>query len=194
MTGFAYLFTQVAALAALSALVGLLVGRHLLPRRRSSARPPAPQEAPTSDVGTSRSSGLTPAHGLDTDYLEPALSKLERRLRASEAEVDDLRRAVAQVSDHKDAEMGRIEVGAIRALDSVISTHQQQLNELQSQLETATRTAREQEERFEAERLLAERLRTVISARDERITELSNQLSTKGSATANGHRDDSGTD
>ena len=58
----------------------------------------------------------------------------------------------------------------------------------------STGPAREQEERFEAERLLAERLRTVISARDERIAELSNQLSGKGSAVANGHREDAGQD
>ncbi|MFN8081488.1 MAG: hypothetical protein U0Q19_18185 [Kineosporiaceae bacterium] len=192
MTGFAYLFTQVAALAAVSALVGLLVGRYLLPRHPGSVTVhPGGSPTPAAGIPTSPP---TPAHGLDSDDLEPALSKLERRLRTSEAQVDDLRRAVAQVSDHKDAEMGRIEVGAIRALDSVISTHQQQLNELQSQLNLATRTAREQEERFEAERLLAERLRTVISARDERIAELSNQLSGKGSAVANGHREDAGQD
>lgn len=192
MTGFAYLFTQVAALAAVSALVGLLVGRYLLPRPTGSVA--ARSGGNLTPAGGIPTLPLTPAHGLDSGDLEPALSKLERRLRTSEAEVDDLRRAVAQVSDHKDAEMGRIEVGAIRALDSVISAHQQQLSELQSQLDLATRTAREQEERFEAERLLAERLRTVISARDERIAELSNQLSGKGSAVANGHREDAGQD
>jgi chromosome segregation ATPase len=164
MNGFAYLLTQVATLAVGAAILGLLAGRYLWPRRVVEGAPSAPSTTtpPPSD-------------------LEPALVNLEERLRASESEVLELRRAVSEVSDQKDVEMGRLESGAIRALDSVITTHQQQLASLRDQLDAATETAREHEERLEAERLLSERLRTVLATRDEHIAELTQQLNGRSS-------------
>ncbi len=157
--GFAYLLGEVAFLALGAAVLGLLCGRYLWPRHIVDTPhiPPPPPLSAMSD-------------------LEPALSSLEQRLRASESEVDDLRMAVAQVADHKDAEMGRLESGAIRALDSVILTHREQIDALQDQLEAATAAAREHAEVLEAERLLNQRLRSALGGRDEQIAALSRQL------------------
>ncbi|MFZ0161692.1 MAG: hypothetical protein WAL50_21900 [Kineosporiaceae bacterium] len=157
--GFSYLLGEVAVLAIAAAVLGLLCGRFLWPRRvvePAYAQPPPPLSA--------------------TQDLEPALSGLEQRLRASESEVDQLRLAVAQVADHKDAEMGRLESGAIRALDSVILTHREQIDALQDQLEAATAAAHEHAEVLAAERLLNQRLRAALGGRDERIAALARQL------------------
>lgn len=158
MTGFRYLVAEIAALATVTALAGLLVGRYLVPSGRRTRHP--------------RPSGAGPAD------LEPALTKLERRLRASEAEVDELRRAVAEVSDGPDDDLTSLGPAA----ESIITTYRGQLAELQAQVRRAGQSAREHQERFEAERLLTDRLRTVIAARDEQIAELTHQLSTQGGA------------
>lgn len=157
--GFPYLLGEVAVLAIAAAVLGLLCGRFLWPRRVVE-----PAYAPT-----------PPPLAANQD-LEPALSGLEQRLRASESEVDELRLAVAQVADRKDTEMGRLESGAIRALDSVIMTHREQIDALQGQLEAATAAAYEHAEVLAAERLLNQRLRAALGGRDERIAALARQL------------------
>jgi len=177
--GFSYLLGEVALLAIAAAVLGLLCGRFLWPRRvvePAYTSPPPPLAA---------ARDLEPA----LSGLEPALSGLEQRLRASESEVDELRLAVAQVADRKDTEMGRLESGAIRALDSVILTHREQIDALQDQLEAATAAAHEHAEVLAAERLLNQRLRAALGGRDERIAALARQLNGDPSAIPRDGRD-----
>lgn len=167
LTGLPYLFAQVALLAVGAAILGLLGGRYLWAGRQRErvSDPGRPGAAIASDT--------SPAAPAD---LEPALSGLEQRLRASESEVEDLRQAMSQIADRKDTEMGRLESGAIRALDTVILTHQEQIAALEARLEATELAATEQAELLAAERVLGQRLRAALDSRDSRIAALSRQL------------------
>jgi chromosome segregation ATPase len=149
--GFFYLLAQTALLLIAAAVLGLLIGRFLWPRHPAAAVLAEPQP-------------LTGA--------EPALAHLEQRLATSEAEVENLRVAVTTIEDRKEAEMGRLESGAIEALDSLIATHQRRQSALETQLQTAKATARYQERELEAERRRSLRLQAALTERDERIAAL----------------------
>jgi hypothetical protein len=155
LDGFSYLLAQVALVLILAVVLGVLAGRFLWPRPSSPVRGP---NAPTL-TGT-----------------EPALAHLEQRLAVSEAEVQDLRVAVATIEDRKEAEMGRLESGAIEALDSLIATHQRRMLTLESDLQTATSAARYQERELEAERRRALRLQAALTERDERAAAMAAEL------------------
>jgi hypothetical protein len=85
---FLLLIVQLALFGLTTGGLGLLCGRYLWPRY-------VVEEVPT------------PA-GTSADDLEPALSDLEQRLRASESEMLQVRKAVARASDDKgDPRTGR---------------------------------------------------------------------------------------
>jgi hypothetical protein len=148
--GFFYLLAQTALLLIAAAVLGVLIGRFLWPRR-----PVAPPAELRALIGA-----------------EPALAHLEQRLATSEAEVQDLRVAVTTIEDRKEAEMGRLESGAIEALDSLIATHQKRQLALETQLQAAKSAARYQERELEAERRRSLRLQAALTERDERIAAL----------------------
>lgn len=84
---FTRLVIQVAVLGLTTGVLGFLCGRYLWPRRSTPASAP-PAAAPRSDD------------------LGPALAELEKRLRSSESQVEQLRRAVAQLPDDRPARPG----------------------------------------------------------------------------------------
>ena len=150
--GFFYLLAQVSGLLALTAVIGILIGHFVW------SRPPAHVDGGGSGDGS------------------PALAHLEQRLVTSESEVANLRAAVASIEDTKEAEMGRLESGAIEALDSLIATHQRRLLILESELQTATSTARDHERELEAERRRSLRLQAALAERDEHLAALAARL------------------
>jgi hypothetical protein len=149
--GFFYLLAQTALLLIAATVLGVLIGRFLWPRRQVAFQAAAQQP-------------LTGA--------EPALAHLEHRLATSEAEVQNLRTAVTTIEDRKEAEMGRLESGAIEALDSLIATHQRRQLALEAQIQAAKSSARFQERELEAERRRSLRLQAALTERDERIAAL----------------------
>lgn len=160
LTGFWLLCVQLSVLALSAATLGLIVGRYLVPRRGTDPAEPRPAAA-------AATAGTGPEDGDPTDSsqmdLEPALASLEQRLLTSESEVEELHRALAQVADRKDAEIGRLESGAIRALDTVMESHQHHMAALQRQLDAATARLRAFEQVVEAEQLRKPRPRQELA-------------------------------
>jgi exonuclease VII large subunit len=152
--GLSYLLAQVALLLVLAGILGGLAGRYLRLAATPARRP---------WVG-----------GTGTDT--PTTGELERQLAAAEATAHELRRTVATITDHKDAEMGRLESRAIQAMDSLIASHQERVHALQSHLQTASAEARYHERELEAERRRTLRLQAALVDRDERIQTLTSDL------------------
>lgn len=148
MSGFFYLLSQIALLLAVFVVLAVLAGHYLWPSRRY----PVP-------AGSSAQ-----------------VQELERQLTASEATVQELRSTVTTVTDHKDAEMGRLESRAIQAMDSLIASHEERLSAMQELVEAARGEARLQERELEAERRHTLRLQAALVERDEVIDRLTREL------------------
>jgi chromosome segregation ATPase len=108
---------------------------------------------------------------------EPAL---QRELDDARHEADELRIRVAEltgevqaVSDRTEAEMGRLESGAIATLESVITNHRRRIDALELQLRDARIEVRNGRRQLDHEQLRNSRLEAVITQRDERMAQLS---------------------
>ena len=83
-----------------------------------------------------------------------------------------LRLQARELVDQKEAEMGRLESGAIAALESTISAHQEQVTELEAKLAAAERTAEEREREVAAEHRRAQQLQAALAERDQHLATL----------------------
>jgi septal ring factor EnvC (AmiA/AmiB activator) len=103
---------------------------------------------------------------------EATLAETRRQLTEADAEVVRLRLQARELVDQKELEMGRLESGAIAALESTISAHQEQVTELEAKLAEATRTAQEHEREVAAEHRRAEQLQAALAERDQHLATL----------------------
>lgn len=101
---------------------------------------------------------------------------MRRRLRESQAEVATLRAAIRQVSDRKDAELGRIEAAAIRALDSVLGLRDGQVAELDARLRAALIQLQDRDQQLDDARRRLDRLQGSLAERDELLAAVRTQL------------------
>lgn len=76
----------------------------------------------------------------------------------------------------KDEEIGRLESGALTALERTITRFQGQVDDLKAQLHEATSRSRELDLRVQEETLRATRLETALSQRDETLAGLREEL------------------
>jgi hypothetical protein len=171
--GYGLLTVQLAVLLAVGVLLGLLAGRYVWPRRPSARASTAQTSA--SSAGSAGSvvpyAGLPSASPLPTP--EPsAVAQLAHRLASSEAEVVRLRAAVRAVADHKDTEMGRLETGAIEALDALIADHTARVAMMEAEITAATDGERNAVRDLEAERRRTLRLQAALAQRDEQLAAL----------------------
>ena len=145
---FGYLAGQAVLLVGLAATVGILAGRFAPPHRPS---------------WTLDNAWVT------ADEAQTAVEERDGRLRASRAEIRQLRAALVDVSDRKDIEMGRLETGAIEAIESTIAAHRERIRGLENMLYAAESTARHYEFQLAEERQRTRRLQDTLAERDALI-------------------------
>lgn len=83
---------------------------------------------------------------------------------------------VAALLRAKDAEIGRLESGALTALERTISRFQGRVDDLEARLKDATSRSRELDARAEEEALRARRLQETLARRDADVAELRDRL------------------
>jgi hypothetical protein len=147
MDGVAYLAGQIAVPLVLATLAGVLIGHLAWPRRRAAVVPPeAPAEPP----------------------VEP-----DADLVAARDEASALRSALARLTDQKDAEIGRLETGAIQAMENTMARSRERIAELEKRLQESVEEVRGLEVRLQSERGRTSRLEAALVERDRRILDLS---------------------
>jgi hypothetical protein len=104
--------------------------------------------------------------------VNQAKAELERQLTDSRTEVEQLRAAASELSDRKDAEMGRLETGAIQALETTIASHTQRVDALRNELDKAQELIRGLEQDLLIERSRSERLQAALADRDQHLSSL----------------------
>lgn len=82
-----------------------------------------------------------------------------RQLRQAEAELVWMRRQVQDLEYSKEAEMGRLESGAIAALDATIASHREQVAKLEERLRAAESAAQDHGWELTVERNRADKFR-----------------------------------
>ena len=150
MDGMAYLAGQIAVPLVLATLAGVLIGHLAWPRRRAG-----------------------PADGADAGPVDRTAADL----RAAREEAAALRSALARLTDQKDAELGRLETGAIEAMESTMASSRQRIGELETRLRESVEVCRGLEVRLESERGRTSRLEAALVERDRRILRLSSSQS-----------------
>lgn len=144
MSGMAYLAGQIAVPLILATLAGVVIGHVAWPRRR---RPePASVVAPPDPDG---------------------------ELAAARDEAAALRSELARLTDRKDAEIGRLETGAIQAMESTMASSRERIADLEKRLQESAEEIRGLEVRLQSERGRTSRLETALVERDRRILDLS---------------------
>lgn len=103
---------------------------------------------------------------------QAALKETQARLGQAEAELLRLRRQVRGLEDRKEAEMGRLESGAIAALESAIAAHAEQVARLEEKLLTTEGTVEEHIRELAIERNRCAQLRSALADRDQHIATL----------------------
>jgi chromosome segregation ATPase len=144
--GFGYLAGQAALLLGLAAIIGILAARLPWPPGRAGTLSEA-------------------RRAVEDLYL--ALDERDGRLRASRAEIRELRAALVSVVDRKDVEMGRLETAAIEALESTIAAHRERIRTLENQLRAAESAVQQKELHLAEERHRTKRLQAALAERDE---------------------------
>jgi hypothetical protein len=103
---------------------------------------------------------------------QSTLMETWRQLKLTEAERVRMQRQVQELEDRKEAEMGRLESGAIAALESTIATHREQVAQLEEKLRAAERSAQEHIRELALERGRSARLQSALAERDQHISTL----------------------
>jgi len=103
---------------------------------------------------------------------QSTLKETWRQLKQTEAELVRMRRQVQELEDRKEAEMGRLESGAIAALESTIATHRDQVAKLEEKLRAAESTAQEHVRELAVERRRSAQLQSALAERDQHIATL----------------------
>lgn len=100
------------------------------------------------------------------------LAETRRQLTDADAEVVRLRLQAKELADRKETEMGRLESGAIAALESTIATHQEQVTQLEERLKAALNVAEERGHELVIERRRCEQLQSALAERDQHLANL----------------------
>lgn len=185
LDGFGYVPSLVALLVLAAVAIGVVLGRYAWPRRG-----PYRQDPPAAAVGPGALGFGSRARSADTDArLDQALARaaeLEARLKGAQSELDEtlrqlrqtgaellrMRLEVRELEKSKEAEMGRLESGAIAALESTMATHREQVAKLEEKLRAAESTAAEQARQLTYERSRAAQMQSALAERDEHIATL----------------------
>lgn len=94
-------------------------------------------------------------------------------LAAARDEATALRSELARLTDRKDAEIGRLETGAIQAMESTMASSRERIADLERRLQESADEIRGLEVRLQSERGRTSRLETALVERDRRILDLS---------------------
>jgi DNA repair exonuclease SbcCD ATPase subunit len=188
--GFGFLVGQIALLLVLIALLGVVLGA-LLARRfwpvrvrpdaaevptpapvpvtaTVAAAPPSPDHRAAAPLAPAPAPAQTPAAA----EFEQERAELQARLREAQAEAARLRTAFTELGDAKETEMGRLETGAIQALETTIATHNARLESARRELEHAQSTVRNLIQDLDLERRRGDRLQAALADRDEHMSRL----------------------
>ncbi|HET9657367.1 MAG TPA: hypothetical protein VFP72_18590 [Kineosporiaceae bacterium] len=173
--GLSSLIAQAAVLLAVAVLAGFLTGRYLWPRQQPAQESPDPLPVPAAGTPQAPASRRTEDEAMILE-LRARLEESYRRLAQADEELLRMRAHVQAVVDHNEAEMGRLESGAIAALETAIASHREQLEALQVQLRTAEETNREQAQHLDLERRRTTQLQSALAERDEHLATLTANL------------------
>lgn len=187
-------FAVIAVLLVMTVVIGVVLGRYAWPRRSgrqdTSATPLSPPPraadlvpgvAAAGDSAATRADAGTASGRTQTDAARARAAELEAKLVESEAtlkqawrqltraevELVRMRRQVREVEDRKDAEMGRLESGAITALESTTAAHQEQTAKLEEKLRAAEAAIEECVRELDFERKRSARLQAALAERDQ---------------------------
>jgi uncharacterized protein (DUF3084 family) len=105
-------------------------------------------------------------------HTRATLGETRRQLSEADAEVVRLRLQARDLVDSKETEMGRLESGAIAALESTIETHQEQVAQLEERLRAAERAAEQRDRELAHERRRGEQLQAALAERDQHLAKL----------------------
>jgi hypothetical protein len=175
LDGFSHLFVQFALLLALAVLVGVVVGHYAWPRRPAPKAPVAPPPAPAEAEASARLAVTEQRLAESEARLAETGTKLadtRRKLSEAHAEVLRMSARAQAMADQKEAEMGRLESGAIAALESTIATHREQVTALELQLHAAEETVKLQQQQLDAESRRAAQLQAALAERDAHVATL----------------------
>lgn len=172
LDGFAYLFSQVALVLMVGVLLGFVIGRYGRPTRRGSA---------ATGPGSYVEARLVHAQARMTE-LEARINESESMLRATrrqlgqaDVELVRMRMQVQELEDRKEAEMGRLESGAITALESTMATHREQVAMLEERLRAAETAADEHARELAVERQRSTQLSSALAERGQHIATLTGE-------------------
>ncbi len=101
-----------------------------------------------------------------------ALTETWRQLSQTGAELVRLRVHVRELENRAETEMGRLESGAIAALDSTIAKHREQVVALEEKLRAAENTIAEQARELAVERGRRAQLQSALAERDQQVATL----------------------
>lgn len=170
--GLSYLIGQVALLLLAAMALGVVLGRFAWPRRPDAtpggaAFPGAPDPAELRQ---------------ELEQAQAQIDQLHRRLATADAEVLRMRAHVQSLADEKETEMGRLESGAIVALESTMQQHQERVAGLEFRLREAEEATRSTERVLDAERRRAAQLQSALAERDQHVATLSADLADRNRA------------
>lgn len=181
--GLSYLIVQIIVLLLIALALGVLLGRMLFSRRAEPvALAPVAAEPTTEPEGPSAKELK-----LFLDQAQSQIIQLRDQLTTSEAESLRLRTKIRVLADEKETEMGRLESGAIVALESAISKNEELVTELETKLAAAEQAAREAEELLDAERRRSTQLQKALAERDQLLATLTADQGTHTGPVTPGH-------
>jgi chromosome segregation ATPase len=187
LDGFGSAFGQVALLL-VAMVVGVGLGRYVWPRhphRQDASSAVAVPDRPVPGRPNATVAADSPARAADAEAgalvaelearlneSQSLLTETRRQLGQADAEVARMRLQVRDLEDRKEAEMGRLESGAIAALESAIASHREQVAKLEEKLRAAEHSAAEHIQELDVERRRSARLQTALAERHEHIAAL----------------------
>lgn len=182
LDGFGYLLGQIAVLLVGAMAVGVLAGRYGWPRATPTPTPSTPDRnlpagSPARPEGRGHPQAaaaqplLAPAV-LPATEAEKRLAETLRRVAEADAEVLRMRAEAQALANRHEAEMGRLESGALSVLESTIAAHTEHVATLEGQLQEAEERTRQQEQQLDAERRRTGQLQLALTERDAHATDL----------------------
>lgn len=178
LDGLSYLIGQVALLLLIAMALGVVLGRLAWPRQPDAA--PGGSASP----GWSASPGAPDPAELrqELEQARAQINQLHQRLATADTEVLRMRAHAQSLADEKETEMGRLESGAIVALESTMQQHQEQVARLEFRLREAEETARNTERMLDTERRRTAQLQSALAERDQHVATLSADLADRNRA------------
>lgn len=155
MSGWSYAFSQLVVLLAIAAVLGVVAGA-LIARWQSAS-----------------TAAVTPGR-------PEVVADLRSRLASSEATVATLTAELREFRDNKEVELGALESGAIRALDSTIAANRARESDLEQRLEEARSANRKGEEDLHLVERRVLSLEQAITERDKLLVALQERMEELG--------------